>query len=164
MLFGQSSRVWKPAVYRGLVMGESSREDVLQKLGTPQYEGREQDTGVPIMSYSVTDPEPGELAVYIRNRVLRGMTLTPARPPKKTELIRKLGSDFLNVHYSFDECLSEGGTAPLYQDPNGRFERIEYRSRGLSLIIDNDEVQAIVFAGPPFPATKSRCLPDTRSK
>ena len=158
LLFAQASRKWKAAPYNGLIVGESSRTQVIRKLGKPKYEQKEEDTGEPTMNYSVTDPIPGDLTVYVRGGILRGLTLTPSRTFTETEIIARFGRDYVETHYSVDECLSAGGTAPLYENPTGSLERIEYRSRGLAIVMrSDDEVQAIVFEGPPFLATRSRC-------
>lgn len=162
ILHGQPSRVWKAATYKGLVVGTSSRSDVIRTLGKPRYVGYEEDTGEPVMTYEVTSPEPGDLMVYVRHGILRGLTLNPSSALTRAEIIRKFGPDYLDGHYSVDECLSEGGTAPLYENPDGPFEQIEYRSRGIAVALQNGEVEAIVFEGPPFPASRSRCSSKSR--
>jgi hypothetical protein len=70
-----ASNSWSAATYHGLVMGKSTREDVFKVLGKPKWAGSEPDTGVPIMSYDVADPLPGELEVYTTKGILESMTL-----------------------------------------------------------------------------------------
>ena len=54
----QSTKPWAPVTYHGLVMGKSTRADVLSILGKPKWAGKEPDTGIPIMSFDVSDPVP----------------------------------------------------------------------------------------------------------
>lgn len=161
-LHGQPSRVWKAATYKGLVVGTSSRSDVIRTLGKPKYIGPEEDTGEPIMEFEVKEPVPGKLTAYVRHGVLEGLALTPSGTLGRADIIKKFGRDYLDVHYAVDECLSEGGTAPLYENPDGPFEQIEYRSRGIAIVLRNGEVEAIVFEGPPFPTSRSRCSSRSR--
>lgn len=71
------SKKWVPAVYRSLVVGVSTKSDVLKVLGKPNSAGKEQDTGLPTMSYAVSDPQQETLVVYIRRGLLDGMSLFP---------------------------------------------------------------------------------------
>lgn len=158
------SRVWAPAVYHALVVGQSDREDVLKALGKPTSVGKEQDTGVPIMNYMVSDPVPGTLVVYFRHNILDGMTLFPTQPYTKREIISVLGPDYLMVRYAVDECLNDGGAAPLYESTDGKIEHLEYRPRGLAVILSGDQVQAIGFSAKSYGPTHSRCVDKKKRK
>jgi hypothetical protein len=160
-------RPWFPARYHGLVVGTSSREDVLGRLGKPEAVGTEQDTGVPTMTYAVTDPVPGTLIVYPEKGVLKGMTLYPARSLTDRDIVHILGSDFVVVRYDMDGCLGEGGAGPIYQTPNGPIKQMEYRDRSLAAVFaynDDHKVEAIVFTSKPFGPTHSLCAGRTRKK
>jgi hypothetical protein len=158
------SKKWVPAVYRGLVVGRSTKADVLRVLGKPKSVGKEQDTGVPTISYAVSHPVQGMLVVYIRRGLLDSMSLFPQTQPTKDDIIGVLGSDYLVVRYAADDCLGEGGAAPIYEDRNGPIERIEYRSRGLAVSLHDGEVDAILFVAKPFGPTRSRCSGSKRKK
>jgi hypothetical protein len=60
-----TSKVWAAATYHKLTVGTSTREEVLKVLGKPKTIGKEQDTGLPTMTYLVSDPVPGTLVAYI---------------------------------------------------------------------------------------------------
>jgi hypothetical protein len=153
------ARNWTPAVYHSLIVGKSTKADVLNVLGRPKSVGKEQDTGIPIISYGVSDPVRGTLVVYLRRGLLDGMSLFPENQFTKNDIIRVLGPDYLVVHYSMDGCLGNenGGAAPIYEDRNGPFERIEYRTRGLSVSLDEGKVEAIHFVAKPPGPTQSKC-------
>jgi len=163
----QSGTPWVAATYHGLVMGKSTRADVLKLLGKPKWVGREQDTGVPIISYEVADPVPGSLTVYIKNGILESLALDPKTSLVKSDIIHRFGPGYMIVHYSADECLDEGGAAPIYEDTKGPFMHMEYRNRGLAALFfyNNDEkVETIVFTHQPFGPTHSLCAKRGKKK
>ena len=154
---GKVSRTWVAASYHGLVVGKSTRSDVLRVLGKPKWVGREQDTGIPMMTYAVSDPVPGTLAAYFRGPTLDGMALYPKPSIIKQDVIHLFGSGYVMVRYATDDCLSESGTAPLYESPEGPVRRMEYRDRGLAVSFDGDNVEAILFVKKQSIPTQSRC-------
>jgi hypothetical protein len=46
--------IWKPAVFRGLVIGKSTENQLIAVLGKPQWVGREQDTNLPMLTFHTT--------------------------------------------------------------------------------------------------------------
>jgi hypothetical protein len=108
---------WSAATYHGLTVGTSTRADVLKLLGKPNYVGREEDTGVPIMTYLVADPVPGTLVVYIKKGILDGMRLDLNKTLTKDDIIRFFGTHYVVVHYATDECIDTGGASPVYESP-----------------------------------------------
>jgi len=129
-----TSKPWNPATYHGLIMGKSTRADAFKVLGKPKWAGREQDTGVPILSYDITDPLPGELEVFITKGILEGMTLNLKNNVSQKDIIRLFGDNYIIVHYATDDCLDDGGAAPIYQNPKGPFKTMQYRDRGLVIL------------------------------
>ena len=159
------SSQWKAANYRGLIMGKSTRADVLRVLGKPKWIGKEEDTGVPIMEYEVTDPVPGKLTVYVHKGTLDSVALSPTKPLTKDDIIRLFGHHYRTVHYSTDDCLDDGGAAPLFEDPKGPFENMEFQSRGVTVALaydDDEKVESIVFIDKSVIPTHSICA--ARSK
>jgi hypothetical protein len=160
-----ASVLWKPANYRGLIMGKSTPADVLRVLGKPKWTGKEEDTGVPIIVYDEVDPVPGSLTVYIHKGTLSSLALSPTKLLSKDDIIRMFGRNFRLIHYSTDDCLDEGGAAPLYEDPKGLFEHMEYRTRGVIVDLaynDDDKVEAISYIYKSLIPTHSICA--ARSK
>ncbi len=151
---------WSAAKYHGLTVGTSTRVDVLRILGRPNYVGREEDTGTPIMTYVVVDPMPGTLVVYMNKGILDGMRLDLKKSLRKDDIIRLFGHDYVVVHYAADDCLDEGGSAPIYQSSSGPFKYMEYRDRGMAAGFacdDDQKVDAITFTYKPLGPTHSLC-------
>jgi hypothetical protein len=166
---GTKSKTWIPAIYHGLTVGTSTRKDVARVLGKPKWVGKEEDTGLPISSYTVSDPVPGTLVVYTKRDLLDGMMLYPKDTLKQSDIVRILGTDYTVVRYDTDECLTESGTSPLYEAMNGSLRQVEYRQRGLAVILrdaetTNSEVEAIGFVDKPFGPTHSRCTGERKRK
>jgi hypothetical protein len=160
-IFGVSApKAWIPAKYHGIVVGRSSVHEVIKILGRPKSFDREQDTGIPTVSYDVADPVEGDLAIYLDHDKVSGMTLYPKQQLPAKEAIRIFGPAFLNVRYERDDCLDNGGAAPIYESSTGSIMHIEYRERGLALILsdkNNNNVEAIAFVAKPFGPSHSRC-------
>jgi hypothetical protein len=150
-------RIWAPAVYHGLVVGKSTRGEVLKTLGKPTSKGIVADSNTPYIGYGVTDPVPGTLMVIISRGVLRKMYLYPKPHVTIKDAIAKFGPDYQIARYSIDGCLTQGGIAPMYEDPEGQFEQIEYRLRAIALNQDGGVVDTIMFVAEPFGARHPRC-------
>ena len=139
-------------------MGQSTTKEVIAELGKPTYVGREEDTEVPMWTYEVQEPLPGFLYLYIRNGRLSGIGLGLASPVETSVIVRLFGSGYRLVHYDFDDCLGQGGTAPVFRSPNGPLEEIEFPQLGVSASIHNGKVQEISYVGHPAGPAHSRCL------
>jgi len=159
-----AERSWMPAVYHDLTVGVSTKDDVLRVLGKPKAIGKEQDTGLPTMTYVVTDPVPGVLTVYVQKGVLDGMTLSLKKRLSKREIIRLFGSDYIAVQYDTDDCLGKGGAAPIYESPNGPIKHLEYRDKGIGVIFHESEAVAIAFVSKPFGPSHSICAARAKKK
>ena len=156
----KAKRKWSAGVYRGLVMGKSSRADALKVLGTPVWTGKEEGTGVPMIGFGkVAEPVPGKLSVQLEHNVVTGMILEPEDRYTKDEIVKILGPGYTTGHYAEAECLSSGGIGgPLYEDARGDFEFVEYRARGIAVSIHKDGlVGEISFVKGPFGSVRSPC-------
>src|SRR5258706_1662164 len=69
---------WRAGMYRGLTVGVSTKQDAVRVLGKAHYSGKEQDTGIPMMSFDVSEPLSGSLVVYFKNGLIDGITLLPS--------------------------------------------------------------------------------------
>lgn len=158
---GQSSqssdREWKPAVYQGLTMGVSTKDDVISALGKPRAVGREQDTGIPTLTYEVSEPVRGTLVVYLKKGLVDGMTLVPKKQLSKSDVQKLFGPSPLRVRYAPADCLTEGGSAPIYESPDGSIEHLEYRSQGTAVVLHDNVIQAIAFVKGAFGPSRSPC-------
>lgn len=95
--------------------------------------------------------------VIMSHGILTEMALYPKQRLTRQAAIDKFGPDYQIVRYSTDDCLDEGDSVPVYENPDGDFEQIEYRQRGLALTINGAEVDTIRFVAKPFGPTHSRC-------
>jgi len=152
-----SKRKWAPAVYRGLVVGKSSKADALKVLGKPDWIGKESETLTPMMNFTVSEPVAGTLSVLFDRDVVSEMSLSPKEHYTKSSIVKVFGPDYVIVHYSADDCLAEGGTAPMYENPNGDIESLEYRPRGIAIGLRYDDVEEISFVKGPLAPMHSKC-------
>ena len=151
---------WSAATYHGLIVGTSTRAEVLNLLGRPDYVGREEDTGTPIMNYEVVDPVPGTATVYIMKGILDGIYIHPKRSLTRRDIIRLLGTGYIVNHYAADDCLDNGGAAPIYQNARGSIKYMEYRDRGLAADFaynDDEKVQGIIYTFKQLGPAHSAC-------
>jgi len=156
---------WKAAKFRTLVMGGSKRSDMLRLLGKPIWSGRP-------MGEPENDPNPeiwndydrggefrGKLSVVFRKRtgVIVSIYLYPAML-SKNEAIKRFGNDYVETRYDYDNCLGDEESAPMYESPNGQVRFIEYRSRGIALLVDDlNKVRNISYLSGPVGAPASKC-------
>lgn len=160
-----SPSTWRPATYRGLVVGKSRRGDMLRVLGKPDWSGppgdqRNDDSNPEEWNeYHKGGEFRGKLTVIVHQRtgrILR-IDLYPEKLGKEAA-IKHFGGHFTVTRYDFDECLSDGESAPMYESPNGQFLSIEYRDRGIALAIDQpNEVHYISYVKGPIGARSSKC-------
>jgi hypothetical protein len=120
-------------------MGKSTRAEVIKALGKPIWNGKEEGTGVPMMSYEVNDPLPGTLFVYTTKGILEEMKLSLKKKINQNDIIHLFGSNYIFVRYDTDECLGDAESVPIYQSTNGPIKTMQYRSLGVVADYDYNE-------------------------
>lgn len=146
----QISRKWQAATYRGLMMGRSTRADMIRVLGEPKWsELFDEDKSKPECWYHYDSGGefPGEVVFNVDKStgVILKMILHPKDLSLK-EAIKRLGGSYVATRYEFCQGFDEEESAPLYENPSGQFRYIEYRKRGMALSIgNNDKVDFIVY-------------------
>jgi hypothetical protein len=162
---GLRGRDWHAANYRGLRVGKSTSADMLRVLGKPHWSGppgdQTKDDPNPEVwnEYEAGGDYPGKLTVVVdkRSRIIQRIDLYP-KELSKEQAIKHFGDGYITTRYDFDECLSDGESAPMYESPNGQFVSIEYRDRGVAVSIGPGErVDTISYVKGPIGATISRC-------
>ena len=150
-----ASRRWRPAVYKGLIPGKSRSRDVIKVLGEPVRkdipEGDSPKAPEVWYIYLKEGDFPGQFTVAIdkkRDRVL-WLELAPDKLTKEAAL-KHFGDDYVMTRYAScpgDEYIESG---PVYESPNGTSVSIEYRSRGIALLIGYQDLvnQIDYVAGP----------------
>ena len=160
-------RGWRPATYRGLTIGKSTRADMLWILGKPLSSGpsADQDPPKPIIwnDYGMIKGElPGRLAVEVdsRNDRIVSISIAPEQMSKE-DAIRYFGKEYLLMGYEF--CPSQSLDADVglvYEDPkSSSIDYLEYRSRGIAIHLDyQGNVNAIYYVYEPIGlASKAEC-------
>jgi len=168
----QTVRGWRPGTYLGLIVGKSTRADVLRVLGEPKRIDKPPD-----QTSNAQDPEvwyvydnrgeiAGSLTVVIdkRTNVVLRIDLSPENL-SKDEAVKHFGPHYILTRYNFDECLGSEESAPLYESANGALLEIEYRQRGIALSInENGKVNTISYVSKPIGAAESKCNPKQQKR
>lgn len=158
----QASRVWRPATYRGLIMGKSTRVDMLRVLGKPNWtELFEEEKVKPVVWYHYEGQGelPGDLVVHVdkRSGIIHWMALY-TKNLSKDEAITHFGNDYIITRYDFDDCLGDADAAPVYESPSGSIINIEYRNRGIAVAVDEaGRVDDIGYVSEPIGEVSSKC-------
>ncbi len=161
----QAGREWRAATYRGLTVGKSTSADILRVFGKAHWSGppgdQPKDDPNPEVwnEYEGGGAFPGKLTVVVdkRSGIIQRIDLYPEDLTKE-QAIKYFGDDYITTRYDFDECLSDGESAPLYESPNGEFISIEYRGRGIAIAVNyQGKVNHINYVCKPIGALSSKC-------
>lgn len=149
------------ASYRNLTPGRSRKADVQAALGKPNNV-IQTSAGT---EYVYLDPDSAtsrlEVTVDSRNGRVRSIAVYP-HGDSVTHVIKRFGRTYKRVQYAFDECLSDGESAPLFRSPGGPVVYLEYQDRGVFVAIDGDQVVYIQFSAEPPGAPISQCQEKTQ--
>jgi hypothetical protein len=133
--FAQS---WKPTDFHGIAAGKSHKPDVIKAFGEPS------ETRSPSLAAFANDScceelvfhnkgdNGGELSIAIRKNgtVVYILDQFKSAMPRSTAY-RKYGKDWHDRTYSSAKCAEHAGVAPLYRDPAGSIELVEYPDKGM---------------------------------
>jgi hypothetical protein len=162
----QVNSQWHPAVYRGLTIGRSTRDDVIRVLGLPKWSEVFND-GVPEpeewMHYQGLGEFPGELVFCLiqKDGVVHRLILHPTKL-SKDDAIKHFGENYKLTRYELCKGFEDEDSAPVYETPTGQFLRIEYRAKGISLAInDKNEVTYISYVSEPIGSKCKQAVPQT---
>jgi hypothetical protein len=153
---------WKAASFRGLAVGKASRTEVLRVLGQPSSERAEPD-GQRYLEYdefSQSGGLSGHLSVILSSKTGRLLSVQ-LDPGFMTlgDMTKLLGTEYVITKWKWVPCadsLQEYG--PIYLDPTGKLEFIEYRRLGIVVTFQRDLVQVIDYTdGTPVGYDKNPC-------
>lgn len=153
---------WQAASFRGLKVGTSTHADMLSVLGAPKLEEHYDEgtlTSGTSYYYDVGDEIQGELVIAIdkNSNVIRYIELRP-RDLSKDQVVKLFGNNYKLTKYEFDDCLGDGESSPLFESSIGSVTRIEYRSRGIAIAVnESNKVEFISYVSEPVGAPSSKC-------
>lgn len=167
----QDKKKWTPATYKGLIMGTSTYDDMLRVLGSPldivpsESERDEEFKNSPLQEvwyyYQAVGDIPGKLVVGVNHRTKRIIRII-IRPKDvylpKDEVIETYGKSYVITKYDFENCLGDWDSAPIYESPEGKIKRLEYRQRGITISLSyKDTVNEIIYVSEPPGSPESKC-------
>jgi hypothetical protein len=88
------------------------------------------------------------VALNRQSGVVVGMLLYPTHLQRRSAIAR-FGNDFIVTRYRFCPGYEDAEEAPVYESNEGT-EYLEYRSRGIALLMDGDQVKEISYVEKPF--------------
>jgi hypothetical protein len=89
----------------------------------------------------------GQFTVIVEkgSGIVTAMILNPVGLSRK-DVIEKLGDDYVTTRYDFCPGFDEAEAAPVFQSPTGTAIYLEYPSRGIAVLVDeNGEVYDIRY-------------------
>jgi hypothetical protein len=147
-----------------LTAGKSTRADVLKLLGKPiRKDFTEPDSPEVWYIYKDVADFPGEFTVAIDNKTrrVRAMMLGPEPDVKKDVVLKHFGDGWEISRYEScpGDYIVEG---PVYENDKGHVVFIEYRSKGIALLVGyQDVVHDIEYLdSPPGFSSVKQCPPD----
>jgi len=161
---GQSNKEWRPATFRGLVIGKSRRVDMLRRLGQPKWSrapearGSDEDDKEVFNHYEGGGEFAGNMTVVLNGRgVISRIDFYPAKLSRE-QAIAHFGPNYLITKYAFEPCGGDEESEPIFESPNGPLTSVEYRNRGIAIAIGyHDMVTKISYVAAPIGRTKSSC-------
>lgn len=159
-------RAWGTATYRGVTVGKSKRADVYRVFGKPKWIDKwDKEDHEYWYNYEGVGELPGKFTVMIDTREQRviGMTLAPDNL-SKDEAIKHFGEGYIITKYDFCPGFKEQDSGHIYESPGGEAVYIEYRSRGIALLVNYmNKVDEILYVNEPIGlASKKDCPTGTR--
>ena len=158
---------WKPGVFKGLIVGKSSRSDVLKTLGDPISTGNagddlpktSTDTGI-VDEYSYVDGFRGKLVVTSskKTKLVTSIVIYPDDLALK-DVTPLYGDRYTKTRYSFVQCTGDAGSSAIKESKKGDLEFIEFRSSGIVIDANNPEqkVKSIEYVGGPIGINEPSC-------
>ena len=131
-------------------MGRASRDELIRALGEPKWSEVLEGGGFPAeewLHYEEGGDVPGKLVFALdqKTRVVLNLILYPEKL-KRDDAIKHFGDDYVLTRYEFCNGFDDEDSGPVYETPTGQFVHLEYPSRGISLVLqNNDEVHYIMY-------------------
>jgi len=148
---------FRPAVYQGIRMGTSRKEEVLARFGKPQGEGPGEDGSLYLIYRDIGIVRGrAQFVVNPRTNVVIGLDVGPTTATLP-ELERILGTNHVPTRWSWAMCTEKAGMTQVYIDPQGPLSEIEYRHLGISIQMRGDLVDSIYYSSKPIGLDANPC-------
>ena len=136
---------WHAADFHGLTAGKSNKNAVVKVFGDPSEVRKPwlsafaNEACCEEIVYHGKGDNGGDLAVALRKNgtILYILDQFKSAMPRSTAY-RKYGKDWHDRTYSSAKCAERAGIAPLYRDPGGPINLIEYPDKGMLFYPSND--------------------------
>ncbi len=160
---------WRPATYRGIVLGKATIRDVLTALGQPTRIEQTIEGYTPAEDWYFYDGQgdfDGELGVFVNSEsgvVQKIILFTDEEDVRQEEVTARYGPAFALQRYNSEpgNCDGELGNedeAVMYEDQRGPMTFLEYRHRGIAVEIDEPgRVSRIFYVWSPIGNEAPRC-------
>jgi hypothetical protein len=157
----QDGRQWKAGAYRGITVGKSTAVELLQKWGDPRETGNwdwdnPKNPKFLLHHYDAQEAPIGAIMVEVETKT--GKVAAISTSPDELSLskaIELFGKDYIETRYKECKC-AVGYESPLFESPDGNFIYVEYRSRGIAMLVDGGVVTSIQFVDKPIGLESSK--------
>jgi hypothetical protein len=148
----RSTREWKAATYHGLTVGVSTPADMYRSFGKPKRADMFKEDHEVWYIYDGKRELPGELTIMVdtsKQRII-GMYLVPSDLSKEAA-IKHFGPNYRLTKYDFCPGFENAESAPVYESADGAATYIEYRDRGIAIMIgDQEMVYHVMYVNKPI--------------
>jgi hypothetical protein len=137
----RSTREWRAATYHALTVGSSTRADMYRVFGKPKRADTFKEDHEVWYIYEGKGELPGELTVMVdaSSKRIIGMYLIPSNLSKEAA-IKHFGQNYRLTKYDFCPGFDDAESAPIYESTDGAAAYIEYRNRGIAIMIGDQEM------------------------
>jgi hypothetical protein len=167
----QDERQWKAGTYRGITVGKSSAAELLQKWGKPKWSGHSEwdnpkNPKFLLYDYDAQEEFLSNIRVVTEKKTGK-VTLIDIRADELplSKSIELFGKDYIETWYEFCDC-DLGDGSPIFESPDGNLRRVEYRSRGIAVVVNYRQmVTSIRFVDKPIgfkSAKECETIPECR--
>ena len=137
----QDERQWKAGTYRGITVGKSTAAELLQKWGKPKVIGHwdwDNPKNPKFRLYHFDSEEGLTDGIMVNVEMKTGkvdfIDVAPDELPF-SKAVELFGKDYIETWYEFCNC-EPGEEAPIFESPDGNLRYIEYRSRGIAMVVN----------------------------
>src|SRR5947207_3114878 len=147
----KTGRHWGAADFRGLIVGKSGKSEMLRRFGKPKWsqtkpedrdeeerEERERESQrLTWDNYEGIGEFPGitNIATSTRSGLITRIDFFPEKLTK-SDAIAHFGPNYVITRYEVDKCERDEDKESLYESPNGSLLTVEYRVKGIVLVIE----------------------------